>query len=76
MAPIAPGLIHMICVEQHRVFKQGEHLEIEPAPGVIALDGEREVLIRESEKFTVNINPDGPVVVDLNKTLESAASQQ
>lgn len=74
MAPIAPGLIHKVCVEQHRIFKEGELLEIGSAPGVIALDGEREVLLRENEKFTVNINPDGPTVVDLTKTLESAAS--
>jgi hypothetical protein len=76
MAPIAPGLIHKVCVEQHRVFKPGEQLNIGSAAGVIALDGEREVLLRENEQFTVNINPDGPMVVDLNKTLESAASQQ
>jgi predicted polyphosphate/ATP-dependent NAD kinase len=76
MAPIAPGLIHKVCVEQYRMFKQGEFVEIGSAAGVIALDGEREVLIRENEKFTVNISPDGPMVVDLNKTLESAASQE
>ena len=33
----------------------------------------REVLIRENEKHTVNLNLNGPTVVDLNRTLETAA---
>jgi hypothetical protein len=76
MAPIAPGLIHKVKVEQHRVFREGERLKVGSFTGVIALDGEREVLIRENDQFTVSINSAGPMVVDLNKTLGCAAFEQ
>ena len=76
VAPIAPGLIHKVRVEQHSVFMEDHFIPISPLPGVIALDGEREVLITDTEKFTVNLNTKGPIVVDLNRALDGAIPRQ
>lgn len=75
-APIAPGLIQRMKIDQSRKFEAGELVEITRKPGVIALDGEREVLLRDEEYMTVNLSQEGPMVVDLDKTLMIAASNK
>jgi predicted polyphosphate/ATP-dependent NAD kinase len=71
-APIAPGLLKNFKIESYAVFEAGEDIAIEQKNGVIALDGEREVLLNKEQDLTVNLCNEGPVVVDLNKTLSAA----
>ncbi len=74
-APIAPGLLKTIMIEDYAVFGEQEYLPIELQNGVIALDGEREVLLNDKQGLTVNLNSEGPVVVDLKKTLTAACGK-
>jgi len=71
-APIAPGLLKTFKIKNYAVFEAGEYIAIERQNGVIALDGEREVLLNKEQDLTVNLCNEGPVVVDLNKTLNAA----
>lgn len=73
-APIAPGLIACIPVRSYRAIKIGEVIEIAEAC-VIALDGEREVEIREGEKAQIELTFDGPQVIDAEAVLQAAVKQ-
>lgn len=72
-APIAPGLLSTVKAISHQLFDDGSPLPITHTPCTIALDGEREVVLREGEKMTVHFSRHGPIVVDLERTLEEAA---
>ena len=74
-APIAPGLMAELQVRDHRLFEAGETLEIGLVPSVIALDGEREVFIREGSSYSVRYNENGPLVVDIKKSLQLASGR-
>lgn len=73
VAPIAPGLLAPITVSGHCHFDSDSPQDVPLQRGVIALDGEREVLIGE-RKLSVSINPAGPNVIEVDKTLRAAAA--
>ena len=73
-APIAPGLLSPVRVVSHRTFDDSTPLPVLHTPSTIALDGEREVVLKKGEKMTVHFNRHGPLVVDLKRTLAAAAS--
>ncbi len=72
-APIAPGLISEVNVVRHELFDETTPMSITHTPSTIALDGEREVVLQEGDKMSVTFNRCGPLVVDLERTLEAAA---
>jgi predicted polyphosphate/ATP-dependent NAD kinase len=74
-APIAPGLMAELQVRDYRLFEAGETLEIGLVPSVIALDGEREVFIRDGSRCSVRYNAKGPLVVDIRKSLQLASGR-
>jgi predicted polyphosphate/ATP-dependent NAD kinase len=71
-APIAPGLISDVNVVRHELFDEKTPMLITHTPSTIALDGEREVVLREGEHMSVTFNRHGPLVVNLKRTLEEA----
>ena len=75
LAPIAPGLMREVGVASHRRFHAGEAPPITLTPSVVALDGEREVIIPEGKTWSVRYQPHGPRVVDINSCLRIAAEQ-
>lgn len=72
-APIAPGLVRNIPIEAYEIFERGRSIPISHAPGVIAMDGERERLIKKGEVFSVRHSANGPMVVDMGRTLRMAS---
>lgn len=72
VAPIAPGLLAKITVARHCHFDSQAPQQIPLCKGVIALDGEREVLIA-GRQLNVRISPDGPMVINVSTTLQAAA---
>lgn len=74
-APIAPGLMAQLQVRDYRLFDATETLEIGLVPSVIALDGEREVFIRDGSRWSVRYNAKGPLVVDIRKSLQLASGR-
>jgi len=69
IAPIAPGLILPITVENWCLLKVGEAVEVQGEGGILALDGEREIEITKGEYVAI-LDPCGPWVVDIEKVLE------
>jgi hypothetical protein len=75
LAPIAPGLIRWVKIKSCRPIDPGEAIPILPTPGLAALDGERELIVKAGDQLTVSLNRDGPRVVDTTETIRRAAAE-
>ncbi|MGE3535948.1 MAG: ATP-NAD kinase family protein [Candidatus Tectimicrobiota bacterium] len=75
LAPIAPGLIVPVGIRSHGPLEAGERVEVSGGPGTIALDGEREVVMRRDDHVAIRLQPAGPRVVNPQQVLALAAEQ-
>lgn len=75
-APIAPGIIEAVSVKEMQIMAVGESVDIDFAPSVVALDGEREVEIKKGQKAAIRLSADGPLVVDVEETLTLAMQKK
>jgi hypothetical protein len=71
-APIAPGIVETVTVENPRLMTPGDEVALVCTPCVVALDGEREVEIKSGQRATIRLAADGPVIVDVNRTMRLA----
>ena len=71
-APLAPGLYRDIGVHEWRALALGEAIDLE-GPGVLALDGERERALRPGRRARLRVRRDGPLMIDVARTLHVAA---
>jgi len=71
-APIAPGIIETVSVKDVQLMAVGVSEEIHFAPSIVALDGEREVEIKKAQKAAIRLSADGPLVVDVERTMAFA----
>lgn len=71
-APIAPGVVETMTVENARLMTSGDEVALICTPCVVALDGEREVEIKSGQQATIRLSTDGPTVVDVNRTMTFA----
>ena len=74
-APVAPGLVKDVFLESEAVMNLDQEFEIFPKPSVLALDGEREVEIREGSRAAVRVVRDGPVIIDVSRTMINAGKK-
>ncbi len=72
LAAIAPGLHREIPVREVRELALGETVILR-GRGTLALDGEREITLREGEEACLQIVRDGPRVIDVPLALRLAA---
>jgi predicted polyphosphate/ATP-dependent NAD kinase len=72
-APIAPGLYQKIKVSSVTPVAFDEAIEFQ-GPCVIALDGEREKVIKAGQKFNMRLSRTGPCIVDIEKTMKLVAA--
>jgi hypothetical protein len=72
-APIAPGLVEPVHLEAYRLLNVGDVVEVGYSPSILALDGEREVKVREGDRVSVTLTGNGPLLIDMHKTLQEAA---
>jgi len=71
-APIAPGIVETVSVENVQLMAPGEEVDIIFNPCVLALDGEREIEIKRGQKATIRLSTEGPLVVDVDRTMAFA----
>jgi predicted polyphosphate/ATP-dependent NAD kinase len=71
-APIAPGLMQTVSVCRQETLALGQAMAVEQRPCVLALDGEREVTVRKDQPVSVVLSNQGPLVVDIQKTMTYA----
>ena len=73
MAAIAPGLVKEFSVCESRQLSPNEMVELLHGPCVLALDGEREVLISEGDRVRIVLTWNGPFRVCVEEALQVAA---
>ena len=75
LAPIAPGLIQPVGVRRYAPLDFEERVELPAGKGTIALDGEREIVMRQHDCFGVRLRAAGPRVVQPQRALALAAEK-
>jgi predicted polyphosphate/ATP-dependent NAD kinase len=72
-APIGPGIIVDVGIEAVVALVPGETVPLRLSRGVVALDGEREVEFAPADQVVVRLAEDGPLSVDIERTMMLAA---
>jgi hypothetical protein len=75
-APLAPGLVATFGVEEIRDLSIGDIVIVPGGHRVLALDGEREILLRQSQSALIALRQDGPWIVDVFRALQVAADKR
>ena len=74
IAPLSPGLFRGVPVSEVSIV-DFDVAVLFSGPGVIALDGDRDLKLREGEQASVTIRRDGPWVIDVEAAMRWAVSQ-
>ena len=70
-AVIGPGMIERFCLKDIRTIDPGERIPIlSTRPAIIALDGEREIVLRENDMAEIQLSLKGPFFINIRRTLE------
>ena len=73
MAPLAPGRFASVSVGEIAELKPGVRYPVDDGrPAILALDGEREIALCESDEAEVELDLHGPWLVDVERTLLTA----
>ena len=72
-AVLAPGLTADVVVNDLRRLEPGEEVVLDATGGMIALDGERELLVQGPA--TARVTRSGPLVVDVRRALSAASAR-
>ena len=72
-APIAPGMVREVGIDEFKVLKIGEKVKVETIPSLLAFDGERELMVKN--QIFVKLSRNGPIVIDYKKTLKIASKR-
>jgi predicted polyphosphate/ATP-dependent NAD kinase len=75
-APIVPGVMTEVGLGELKLLQPGERCPIEiDGPTMLALDGEREVVLHPGMHCEVELDLHGPWIVDVPRTLALAVSE-
>jgi hypothetical protein len=72
VASLGPGVPVPIVVRSCEVLRAGDEAVLGPGPGVLAFDGEREVVLGPGEVVRVRLSPRGPFLLDAREVLRAA----
>ena len=73
LAPIAPGVVSWVPIQQWSVVELGERVVAGPRHCTVALDGERSFSVTSREQLSVEIRRNGPPVIQVDAALSLAA---
>jgi predicted polyphosphate/ATP-dependent NAD kinase len=75
-AAVAPGVIQDVSIADARVLRTGETTSVHrDRPLVLALDGEREVVLGTEDTATFTLRDDGPWIVDVARVMDAIAAE-
>ncbi len=74
--PLGPGLIQDVRVQKVHQMHFGEEWKLEGKRCVLALDGERSIVIKETDHVRMLLNGQGPVVMDTDFVLRQMSAQK
>ncbi len=73
--PVAPGSFSSVDIAEVTPLAFGEVVHLR-GPGVLAFDGERDLRIGADADVTVSVEPTGPLLIDVERTLALAAAER
>lgn len=76
IAPIGPGLLEPVGIAKETRMQVGDTVCVNESPRVIALDGEREVEVKEGRHVCIRFSDNGPLVVDVSKVMALAQAKK
>ena len=71
-AAIAPGLVTTVHIRSHTQLRVGTRIPVTFSPSILALDGERELVVNAGDRWEVALSWEGPRVLDIEKVMEAA----
>jgi predicted polyphosphate/ATP-dependent NAD kinase len=71
--PLAPGSFTTVEIAEITPLPYGHTVQLH-GPGVLAFDGERDRRLSRDAAVSVSIEPTGPVLIDVDRTLAAAAA--
>ncbi|MBN1266479.1 MAG: NAD(+)/NADH kinase [Anaerolineales bacterium] len=72
--PLSPGLIEDVTIVDSTIMEFGQaYPVIDERPLVIALDGERELVLNEGDVAEMVLTRNGPLILDVNRAMEQAS---
>jgi len=71
-AAIAPGLVTPVGIQSHMLMSIGSRVPISFTPSILALDGEREILVNTDDRWDIELSWSGPRVLDIERVMEAA----
>ena len=74
-AAVAPGMIQSVPVRSYELLSPGQKVVVRHVPCVIAVDGEREILVGPEDCAEIELVQTGPFVVDVKSTLKRATEK-
>ena len=72
IAPIAPGLVTTVHIHSSTQMRVGTRIPVTFSPSILALDGERELIVNAEERWEIALSWEGPRVLDIEKVMEAA----
>jgi predicted polyphosphate/ATP-dependent NAD kinase len=74
-AAVLPGIISEVSIAEWKLLEPGDEISVKHKPSVIALDGEREVTVKATDQTKIRLQHDGPLVVNIEKTIRAAVAK-
>lgn len=76
LAAIGPGLMAEVGIESTTLLAPGEGMDVVPErPVILALDGERAVVLHEGEEASLRLRDDGPWLIDPHRVMTEVVSR-
>ncbi len=72
--PISAGLYETIHIDSYGKLPLGEEI-IWEGPGILALDGDRELALAKHQQATLRVARTGPWIIDVKRTMQLAATR-
>lgn len=76
IAPLAPGLMSSFGIVSVNKLAIDEEVHIQGGGVLLALDGEREIILRRGQSARIQLRQDGPWIVDVFKALHVLAKDK
>ncbi len=74
-APIAPGMVRPVAISAWQAMPAGQAFDVAADGGVVALDGERELLFDRGDRVRITLRENAFPTVDVARCMHLAATQ-
>jgi hypothetical protein len=75
LAPLAPGCIATLAVGAAEPMRPGAPIDLRTRRGVLALDGDCELQLDPTHRWSVVLDPHGPRIVHVERALDEASAR-